>query len=113
MPRISHGAELTLDNLRQASASLESSIAATPEAFAAVLPVDLQDFDYLFPDLQNDSDNLLAVTATTRNDLVALGMALQETGDDPVGDSSIPAIFTYFGQFVDHDVTLEVISGSL
>ena len=26
------------------------------------------------------------------------------------GDSNVPAIYTYFGQFVDHDITLE--SGS-
>lgn len=29
------------------------------------------------------------------------------TAQDP-GDSSIPAVYTYFGQFVDHDITFEV-----
>jgi hypothetical protein len=30
-------------------------------------------------------------------------------GGDP-GDSTIPAIYTYFGQFIDHDITLEASS---
>ena len=29
------------------------------------------------------------------------------------GDSAIPAVFTYFGQFVDHDITLEALSGGV
>jgi hypothetical protein len=29
------------------------------------------------------------------------------------GDSGIPAAYTYFGQFVDHDITLEAVSSPL
>ena len=28
----------------------------------------------------------------------------------PTGDGQVPAIYTYFGQFVDHDITLESTS---
>src|SRR4029450_5147673 len=38
-----------------------------------------------------------------------LGRAIVDPGA-ATGDSNVPAIYTYFGQFVDHDITLE--SGS-
>ncbi|MGH3545236.1 MAG: peroxidase family protein, partial [Mycobacteriales bacterium] len=48
--------------------------------------------------------------------LVELGAALAEanTGDpneDPARDSTIPAGFTYFGQFLDHDITFDPTVG--
>ena len=50
--------------------------------------------------------------------LVVADAALQELADamkdpnpaDPAGDSKIPAGFTYLGQFVDHDITLDLTS---
>ena len=33
--------------------------------------------------------------------------------EGPAGDSAVPAAYTYFGQFVDHDVTLEAASAPL
>lgn len=52
----------------------------------------------------------LSPNATTRNLLEQLG---QFMGDPSRGEgpaSTIPAGFTYFGQFVDHDITLDVSS---
>jgi hypothetical protein len=69
--------------------------------------VDLHAFDFLFPDLQNDPANLLAESPQTVSDLKQLSFTmvdLNRRGDD----SPIPAAYTYFGQFVDHDITLEV-----
>jgi hypothetical protein len=62
-------------------------------------------FGYLFPNLLNDPENLLAAKL---NETVAmlkrLGVAM---GDEPSpdGNSRLPAAYTYFGQFVDHDLT--------
>lgn len=46
----------------------------------------------------------------TRDLLVELGTAMAVAGRDTDPDSSIPAGFTYVGQFVDHDVTFDVSS---
>ncbi|HEX3145522.1 MAG TPA: heme peroxidase family protein, partial [Pyrinomonadaceae bacterium] len=45
----------------------------------------------------------------TRDALVDLGMTMTES-DHSAPDSLIPSIYTYFGQFVDHDITLEAKS---
>ncbi len=66
-------------------------------------------FGYLFDDLRGDfptahlpADSPAAVVAS----LKALGTAMVEQPDDPAGgDSAIPPIITYWGQFVDHDLT--------
>jgi Animal haem peroxidase len=42
--------------------------------------------------------------------LAKLGNLMGDPGRDQAGDSSIPAGYTYFGQFVDHDITLDVSS---
>jgi hypothetical protein len=70
-------------------------------------------FDYLFPELADafPEHHLTGDPAEVTAALAALGRALME---DPVGatdptqrpaDSTIPAIYTYWGQFIDHDVT--------
>jgi hypothetical protein len=38
---------------------------------------------------------------------------MQDTFIPGAGDADIPAVYTYFGQFVDHDITLETASASL
>jgi hypothetical protein len=65
-------------------------------------------FGYLFPDLQKDPANLLKEDPITIKNLVALG----RTKADPQPaetdfDSTIPSVYTYFSQFVDHDISLE------
>lgn len=73
-------------------------------------------FGYLFPDLAQDGLKLLPEAPKTSKDLRELGKkeymgedSLSATGEPqpnvPVG-VPIPTIFTFFGQFVDHDVTL-------
>lgn len=82
---------------------------ALPEAEVFKTP-----FDYLFPDLaKNDDAHLLADDPTKTVDaLNALGDAMVEDslapGEGPLqaaGNSTIPAIYTYWGQFIDHDLT--------
>jgi hypothetical protein len=62
-------------------------------------------FGYLFPKLHRDPANLVdAKLNETVAMLKRLGVAM---GDDPNpdGNSRLPAAYTYFGQFVDHDLT--------
>lgn len=114
MPRLSHGAVITLEDLREARDAFVESTANTTLAFAAVKPADTQDFGFLFPGLQRDPENLLPEARKTRDDLVALGRTVRDAGGRAGGgNSGIPAAYTYFGQFVDHDVTLETVSATL
>ena len=52
----------------------------------------------------------LPFTASNRTLMEDLGNLMGDPGRDAGADSIIPAGFTYFGQFVDHDVTLDVSS---
>jgi len=114
MPRLGHGTAITLEELREARNAFVGPTRDLRLGFAAVRPVDLQDFDFLFPDLQNDPANLLPVAPQTVNNLTRLGRTMLI---DPLvpsnGDANIPAAYTYLGQFVDHDITLETVSASL
>ena len=78
-------------------------------AFVAATAVDPHRFGFLFPALQSDPANLVAESPDTRAHLVALGAAMQGAG----ATSIVPAAYTYFGQFVDHDVTLEGVTGGV
>ena len=77
--------------------------------FAVAAPAVLQDFDFLFPELQDDPANLLPRSATTVKRLKELGRTMVDPGP-ATGDGKVPAIYTYFGQFVDHDITFETSS---
>jgi len=56
------------------------------------------------------SSSRLPFNASTRNLLQELGNIMGDPGRETTPDSPIPAGFTYFGQFVDHDITLDVSS---
>ncbi|MGE0680528.1 MAG: heme peroxidase family protein [Candidatus Binatia bacterium] len=66
-------------------------------------------FGYMFPEAAKSRLCLLPQTETTLSGLRALGAAMADTGapNDPQNslDSNIPALFTYLGQFIDHDLT--------
>lgn len=114
MARLRHGETITIEQFQEARASVARSIAHVPLAFAASQPVDLKDFDFMFLKLQNNPDNLLPASKKTPANLARLGQTMIDSeGNDATGDSNIPAIFTYFGQFVDHDITLELASADL
>jgi hypothetical protein len=98
---------LTLEEFREA----RDSVAGSRLGFAVMAgSVDTRDFGFLFSDLQGDPDNLLPERRRTRDALVDLGKAMNAGGG---GDSGIPAAYTYFGQFLDHDITLELESATL
>src|SRR5215203_4359006 len=109
MPRLPHGTEMTPATLDNARNAVADRIAGIPLGPAIVKPVDRRRFDLLFLDLQDDDKNLLPVSQQTRDALVELGEAMADDGTDaPAGDTkTLSAAFTYFGQFVDHDITLD------
>jgi hypothetical protein len=107
MPRLPHGMNITPDTLQTARDSMTARAADIPLAFAVAQPLDTRRFDFLFLDLQEDPANLLPVAGKTRDDLVDLGKSMSTVFG---GDSDIPAAYTYFGQFVDHDITFETSS---
>jgi hypothetical protein len=109
MPRVAHGSSATPEQLRQAHEAMADRAAEVDLGFAVSAPAVLQNFDFLFPELQDDEANLLPRSATTVKRLKELGRAMVDPG--PVtGDGKVPAIYTYFGQFVDHDITFETSS---
>lgn len=112
MPRLPHGRAITPERFRAARVSLAERSADIDLAFAVAAPVDLQDFDFLFPTLQTDETKLLPQTPDMPAKLKALGRTMEDpvppAGPADPGDAPIPAAYTYFGQFVDHDITLEV-----
>ncbi|MGA8758713.1 MAG: heme peroxidase family protein [Stellaceae bacterium] len=64
-------------------------------------------FDYMFPLLAENPDWLLPPGANTQGALLALGTAMATDDATQMNDSTIPAIFTYFGQFIDHNITAQ------
>jgi nucleoid-associated protein YgaU len=108
MPRLAHGRVPDTAEVAGARSALADVSADIPLAFAVAPPIDLHDFDFMFPTLQSSDANLLPTSAETVKQLKRLGRTM--TDSDELGaaqDSTIPAVYTYFGQFVDHDITLE------
>ena len=70
-------------------------------------------FDYLFPNLTGDAEAHLDASDPARvvAALNALGDAMVEESAQPgaelqpTGNSTIPPVYTYWGQFIDHDLT--------
>jgi len=111
MPRLGHGRAITEQDISTAQQELSEAAGRAPAAFALTKRVDAHNFDFLFPALQEDEANLLPQTANMPALLKNLGATMVDA--DVLGeDSPIPAAYTYFGQFVDHDITLEIQQGS-
>jgi len=102
---------LTLEEFRNARDAVAELSEQNTLGFAVMAQaVDTQDFGFLFAGLQDDPANLLPERRRTRDALVALGRTMRAVGG---GNAPIPAAYTYFGQFVDHDITLELESAML
>lgn len=108
MTTIKHGTVLPLES--EPLQAKEAGDTATPASSLYFT----WSFGYMFPELQNDPGNLLEKSDTTVDELRELGANGME---DPVGIDAdndlkapgvpVPTIYTFFGQFVDHDITLE------
>src|SRR4029453_6745917 len=123
MPRVAHGATVTPEQVMEAQEAVANAAAGVAAGFAMAAPAPLQNFDYLFPELQNDPAKLLKEERLTVRRLRELGRRMQDPGEDPdpgdTGDPgpppipAVPALYTYFGQFIDHDITFEQTSLTL
>lgn len=114
MPRIPHGAVVTLEQVNTAvGAATVNNVGLNIPFSLSVMP-NFKRFDFLFPKLQNNPNNLLPESAQTVEHLKQLGQTMLDAsmpGDNQ--DSLIPAGYTYLGQFIDHDITFEVVSGDI
>jgi len=113
MPRLLHGATLTLEEIRGSRQRLAAQLIASQTAYVMPGLIATTDYDFLFPELQDDDANLLEESRATRDALLGLGQMMPDPTNPDPGDSGIPAAYTYFGQFVDHDITLESKSATL
>jgi len=70
----------------------------------ATKPVESPRFTYMFGDLAQDKKCLIPQTGETLQHLSNLGAAMRDKTFDPTFDSKIPSAYTYFAQFVNHDI---------
>jgi hypothetical protein len=109
MPRISHGSAISLEKLRANLAAIEALNESLGSPVVLAPPRRLTQFGYLFPDLQGEEHLLLPGAETVAN-LKRLGASMRDMTPDDDRNSRIPSAYTYLGQFVDHDITLEALS---
>src|ERR1051325_8473180 len=109
--KISHGVIPTLERLNLAISTVGDLNSDVDLPFSFAITSGTTRFGYLFPDLQT-AEGLLPDAPETRARLVRLGDTMMEPRDESA-DSSIPSAYTYFGQFVDHDITLEAKSDGM
>lgn len=108
-----HGSYISLEELENLNNRIANEI-TTSSAFENLKPIvknaiNLNAYNYFFPDLVADPQNRLDSTVEVIKGLKDLGTAMKDT-ETASDDSGIPAAFTYFGQFIDHDITLEAAS---
>jgi hypothetical protein len=107
---ITHGGHVLEDDARpQRAAELartQESFTTAAEAVGEILFT--TPFGYLFTQIENDPAAHLPADnpAATVSALKALGAAMVEANPPAeAANSTIPAVYTYWGQFIDHDLT--------
>lgn len=105
MRRINHGATTPPSDKTNKQVLEELGEVANQYFFPeAEQPAANQPFTYMFDDLAHDTRCLIPETDQTLRHLSALGEAMRDVKFDPEGNSTIPAAYTYFAQFVNHDI---------
>lgn len=108
MKRLAHGAIL-LDGDQPTVAPL---VATDADENNVPCP-ETSSFDYLFPNLQDNPANRLPQGETTFQTLIELGNSMIDPEPDgfapanPEFDSTIPSVYSYFGQFITHEIVFE------
>jgi hypothetical protein len=110
--KISHGMIPTLERLEKAEEKVRDLNREADLPFSFAITSGRSRFDFLFPDLQT-ADALLPELPETYARLVRLGDTMRERDSGQTANSSIPSAYTYFGQFVDHDITFEAKSDDM
>src|SRR5262245_47544120 len=110
--QISHGVKPTLEKLSRAEDQVCDLNTRADLPFTSALTSQTSRFDYLFSDLQAAAA-WLPELPEMRTLLINLGASMVEPTFRQSGDSAIPSAYTYFGQFVDHDITLEAKSDDI
>ncbi len=108
MQRIAHGSILPSEPT-DAPAVLEAveiSPSLDSSASSDASPDPTTRCAYLFDELQDDPAHRLPESPATVQQLIELGETMFDPDNDPAIVSNIPSAYTYFGQFVDHDITL-------
>lgn len=113
MLRIAHGST-TADSVEPTDDLLEDLSALADEFEFRKLDTTPQPtpFTYLFDDLSDDEDSLIFRSSDTLENLSRLGDMMMDAGHQGYYNSAIPSIYTYFGQFVDHDITFTNVDKS-
>ena len=107
MTRFTDGPALSLSDLKQSITRRFSLTDGREDSSAAVRG--LSGYQFLFGDLQEDPNNRLPETDETAFRLIDLGRTMVDQNPlSKEGDSKIPSAYTYFGQFIDHDLTRQM-----
>jgi hypothetical protein len=99
MLRATHGSTGSL------ASAAQPAEAADAENGNAPAPLKAKPFCYLFDKLNKQSDALLPEKPETLDFLTQLGAVMFDEHPMSGGNSTIPSAYTYFGQFVDHDIS--------
>jgi hypothetical protein len=105
MRRITHGSTTPPSNKTRDQVLQELGQVANEYHFpTAEQPAVNPPFTYMFKDFAHDKKCLIPETDKTLQYLSDLGAAMRDKEFDPKFDSMMPAAYTYFAQFVNHDI---------
>src|SRR5262249_16084574 len=113
MPRIRHGTILSLEERMAGGVDMTNDAASNNDDQGTVVAGQSTPYSsntpfcFLFQKLPKNDRNLLTESTATVEDLKQLGDSMLDPGPGNISDSHTPSAYTYFGQFVDHDVTFE------
>ena len=112
MTRMIHGSTVSLETVQATINAIDAINNAMAAPIMLAAPRRLTEFGYMFKGLQDLDENLLEKNATTVANLIKLGETMRDTSplDVAGNDPDIPAAYTFLGQFIDHDITLETMS---
>lgn len=113
MARMSHGENVSLEKVTETLQHIREVTNGLGLASAPLRVTWPTAYGYLFPKLQEDPNALLPEGPATVKHLEELALTMRELSAAPAADSSIPAAYTYFGQFVNHDISLEFLSDTI
>ncbi len=102
-----HGSSQSLDDILHLIEQLKEQKQDTGKKLG------LHEFGYLFKHLADNPDDRLEESAETIDALKKLGSAMADPLPQSDTQTTIPAGYTYLGQFIDHDITRDAKAGNL